>query len=186
MDLSGYVAGLVVSVQEIPKKDKLKHLSVNVGLAEPVAIVTNASNVGTRTVGCVVVIATVGALLRDGTKVAKGVVGGVPSHGMLCDAPMLGWVGGGAGTAVLLPESYNPGDQCPASKPRMENGGGEDSGGAATPGVGKSTGPGVDSLFETKLTQEEKKAAVAAKRAAKKSAAKAEGDDAGPEEGDEE
>jgi hypothetical protein len=35
-------------------------------------------------------------------------VGGVTSEGMLCDAPMLGWVGGGAGAAALLPDSYNP------------------------------------------------------------------------------
>ena len=49
-DLSGYLAGLVLSCEEVPKKDKLKKLSIDVGAAEPVDVVTNAGNVGTRTV----------------------------------------------------------------------------------------------------------------------------------------
>ena len=47
--------------------------------------------------------------------------------------------------------------------------------------VAKSTGPGVDSLFEKKLSKEEKKAALAAKRAAKKAAKEAGGDERGDE-----
>ena len=48
------------------------------------------------------VVATVGAELKDGDKVKRAPVGGVMSEGMLCDGPMLGWAGGGAGTAVPL------------------------------------------------------------------------------------
>ena len=168
MDLSGYVAGVVLSVDEVAKKDKLKLLSVNIGADDPVAIVTNAGNVCTRTIGCRVVIAKVGAILKDGEAVKKSNVGGVPSNGMLCDAPMLGWAGGGAGTAVLLPEQFAPGDQCPSSKPRMDGGSDEQSN--APEIKSKSTGPGVDSLFEKKLSKEENKAALTAKRAAKKAA----------------
>ena len=70
-DLSGYLAGLVLSCEEVPKKDKLKKLSIDIGADEPVDVVTNAGNVGTRTVGCRVVVATVGAELRDGETVKK-------------------------------------------------------------------------------------------------------------------
>ena len=160
-DLSGYLAGLVLSCEEVPKKDKLKKLSIDVGAAEPVDVVTNAGNVGTRTVGCRVVVAAVGSELRDPEKVKKTSVGGVSSTGVLCDGPMLGWSGGGAGTAVLLPDAFNPGDPCPRSGPRLD--GAAAASPAAAP-VAKSTGPGVDSLFEKKLSKEEK-AALAAKRA---------------------
>ena len=47
-------------------------------------------------------------------------VGGVVSQGMLCDAPMLGWVGGGAGSAALVPDSFAPGARPPEKRPRMD------------------------------------------------------------------
>lgn len=123
------------------------------------------------------VVATVGAELKDGDKVKRAPVGGVMSEGMLCDGPMLGWAGGGAGTAVLLPDTFKPGDTPPRSRPRLDGGSGGDDAPAAP--VAKSTGPGVDALFEKKMSKEEKKAALAAKRAAR-AAKKAggEGDDA--------
>lgn len=39
---------------------------------------------------------------------------------MLADAPMLGWTGGGAGAAALVPEAYAPGDRPPEKRPRMD------------------------------------------------------------------
>ena len=63
--------------------------------------------------GVRVVVATVGAKLKNEESVKKATVGGVTSEGMLCDAPMLGWVGGGAGAAALLPESYKPAGPSP-------------------------------------------------------------------------
>ena len=124
------------------------------------------------------VVATVGAELKDGDKVKRAPVGSVMSEGMLCDGPMLGWAGGGAGTAVLLPDTFKPGDTPPRSRPRLDGGGGGGDDAPAAP-VAKSTGPGVDALFEKKMSKEEKKAALAAKRAAR-AAKKAggEGDDA--------
>lgn len=115
--------------------------------------------------GCQVV-ATVGATLPDGTEVKKATVGGVPSHGMLCDAPMLGWLGGGAGAAALVPDTFSPGDPPPTSRPRMDK-----------PQKAEAGLPAVEvkPLFEKKLTKEEKKAAAAAKKAereAKKAAGK--------------
>eukprot|EP00039_Didymoeca_costata_P029786 m.26384 g.26384 ORF g.26384 m.26384 type:complete len:175 (-) comp7790_c0_seq2:33-557(-) len=171
-ELAGYVAGLVLECEDVPKKDKLKQLTVDIGKDESVTIVTNAPNVKQ---GVRVVVATVGAQLKDGETVKKATVGGVPSEGMLCDSPMLGWVGGGAGAAALLPESYVPGSAPPTSRPRLDGKGEEGEDGSAP--VAKPTGPGVDALFAKKLTKEEKKALAAkkkAERAAKKAAAEAE------------
>jgi hypothetical protein len=44
-DLAGFLAGLVLECDEIPNKDKLRELKVDVGADEPLTIVTNASNV---------------------------------------------------------------------------------------------------------------------------------------------
>ena len=164
-DLAGYLAGLVLECEDVRGKDKLKELKVDVGGDEPLTLVTNASNVE---VGKRVVVATIGSELKDGAKVKKAMVGGVTSEGMLCDGPMLGWTGGGAGAAALLPESFKPGEAPPKSRPRLDGGGA--GGDAPAAPVAKSTGPGVDSLFEKKLTKEEKKALAKKKREEKKKA----------------
>uniref|UniRef100_A0A7S1RI67 RanBP2-type domain-containing protein n=1 Tax=Alexandrium catenella TaxID=2925 RepID=A0A7S1RI67_ALECA len=110
----GFVVGLVQTCEKVPNKDKLKQVSVDVGESEPLKIVTNAPNIkeGSR-----VVVAKVGAIL-DGEPLKKASVGGCPSEGMICDGPMLGWTGGGAGAAVLLPESFALGGPPPDSRPR--------------------------------------------------------------------
>ena len=96
-----FKTGLVLECEDVPKKDKLKKLLVDVGGPDPLTIVTNAGNVGSRTVGMRVVVACVGAELRDGEKVKRAPVGGVTSEGMLCDGPMLGWAGGGQGLSLI-------------------------------------------------------------------------------------
>ena len=175
-DLAGYLAGLVLECEGVKGKDKLKELKVDVGQDEPLTIVTNAANVE---VGKRVVVATIGASLKDESKVKKAMVGGVTSEGMLCDGPMLGWQGGGAGAAALLPESFKPGEAPPRSRPRLDGAGDGDA--PAAP-VAKSTGPGVDSLFEKKLTKEEKKAAQEKKKAERAAKKAAKGGDAAEEE----
>lgn len=171
----GFVVGLVAVLESVAGKDKLSKLFVDVGAAEQLTIVTNATNVSE---GSRVVVALVGTELSDGTVVKKASVGGVVSEGMLCDAPMLSWVGGGAGAAAIVPDSFAPGDAPPASRPRM------DQPKAETPAM-----PAVEvkPLFEKKLTKEEKKAAAAAKkaeRAAKKAAAGGESGAAADDDGE--
>ena len=63
--------------------------------------------------------AQVGAAVGD-ERVAKRSMGGRVSEGMLCDAPMLGWQGGGAGAAALVPPAFAPGDRPPERRPRMD------------------------------------------------------------------
>mmetsp|Transcript_8848 Transcript_8848/g.11671 ORF Transcript_8848/g.11671 Transcript_8848/m.11671 type:complete len:151 (+) Transcript_8848:218-670(+) len=110
----GIVVGLVVTLN--PLKGKLKKLEVDVGEEEPLTIVTNAPNVREDSR---VVVAKVGSVVND-EPVKKASVGGCMSYGMLCDAPMLGWVGGGAGTAALVPDTYEIGSPPPDSRPRMD------------------------------------------------------------------
>ena len=110
------MVGAVLSVEEL--SGKLKACSVDVGAAE-LTVVTNA-NVSE---GARIVVAKarqdcrcapkrhrlslacawqVGAAVGD-ERVSKRSMGGRVSEGMLCDAPMLGWQGGGAGAAALVP-----------------------------------------------------------------------------------
>ena len=118
---AGYAVGLVLTCDDVPGKDKLKKLTVDVGAGQPLTGATNAPNVGAGT-RCVV--ATAGARVPDGAGgelvIKKTTVGGVVSEGMLCDAPMLGWAGGGTGNAALVPDSFALGAQPPDKRPRMD------------------------------------------------------------------
>uniref|UniRef100_A0A7S1EYW2 tRNA-binding domain-containing protein n=1 Tax=Noctiluca scintillans TaxID=2966 RepID=A0A7S1EYW2_NOCSC len=115
----GYKVGIVVSAEKVEGKDKLQRIEVDIG-SGTLPIVTNAQNVKE---GVRVIVATVGAIISDkgeDVEVKKASVGGCISEGMLCDAPMLGWTGGGAGAAALLPESFTPGERPPDARPRMD------------------------------------------------------------------
>lgn len=109
---ANYVVGQVESLKEMKKP--LRCLSINVGDAEPVQVVTNAQNVreGSR-----IVVALLGAMVGDEV-VKKVTVGGEVSQGMLCDSKMLGWTGGAEGVAAQVPESFALGSRPPDAKPR--------------------------------------------------------------------
>ncbi|KAJ3098476.1 hypothetical protein HDU97_003975 [Phlyctochytrium planicorne] len=114
---AGYKIGVIETVEAIPKT-KLKELKINIGANEPLTVVTNAK---INETGVKVVVATIGATVSmDGedTVVKKTTVGGRKSEGILCDSLALGWKGGGAGTAVILPDEFVVGEAPPASKPR--------------------------------------------------------------------
>jgi len=114
----GIKCGQVLSIETIA--DKLFACKIDIGLGEgdddAITIVTNAGNVSE---GSRVIVATVGAAIGE-DKVQKRTVGGRTSEGMLCDAPMLGWSGGGAGAAALVPDSFPPGAKPPERRPRMD------------------------------------------------------------------
>jgi tRNA-binding EMAP/Myf-like protein len=117
--LDGYKVGLVISRAAVPNKDNLTKIEVDIGTGENVTIVTNAKVFDNQRV----VVATVGSKVEhegEEVEVKKANVGGVPSEGMLCDSPMLGWVGGGAGVAAKIPESFALGSTPPSEKPRGE------------------------------------------------------------------
>jgi len=117
---AGYKVALVTASEEVPGK-KLRVVTLDVGDGASLRVVTAATNVAE---GVRVVVATVGALVPDGAgetvAVKKATVAGVVSEGMLCDAQMLGWTGGGAGAAALLPDTFAVGSAPPDKRPRMD------------------------------------------------------------------
>ncbi|KAG1668985.1 hypothetical protein FOA52_000578 [Chlamydomonas sp. UWO 241] len=117
---SGFVVGLIVSAEKVAGKDKLSVVKVDVGGDEPLQVVTNAPN---AVEGARVVVAMVGSKVKgesgEGEEVKKGPVGGAMSHGMLCNAPMLGWKGGDNKAAATLPgDAFAVGSRPPESRPR--------------------------------------------------------------------
>ena len=117
---NGYKVGLITALEELSATaggKKLKKVTVDIGGTELV-IVTNAPNVKE---GMKTVVATPGATVEadgESVKIKPTSVGGVISHGMLCDSGMLGWTGGGAGNAVVIPDSFAVGATPPESRPR--------------------------------------------------------------------
>lgn len=114
------LVALITGLAPVQGKDKLRVATLDVGRGEPVAVVSSAPNlsVGAR---CVVALPGATVTVEGEEVVVKAAsVGGVKSGGMLCDAPMLRWTGGGAGTAALVPDSFAPGDAPPATRPRLK------------------------------------------------------------------
>lgn len=104
--------GKVVECRDAPNAAlKLLKVDVSTGVID---VVTNATNVKE---GQHIVVACVGAEIH-GETVKKTQIKGFASHGMVCDAPMVGWTGGGAGAALVLPESFPIGSKPPTQRPR--------------------------------------------------------------------
>lgn len=122
-----YKIGKVLNVEEIPKQ-KLKKVLIDVvgngDLETAVQIVTNAKHIE---VNELVVVALENAIVPAGSvldedagaiQVKPTSVGGVKSYGMVCDSPMLKWVGGAAGIVQKLSEAdFKVGDKPPAARP---------------------------------------------------------------------
>ncbi|CAD7931106.1 unnamed protein product [Amoebophrya sp. A25] len=121
---------VVAAVEAAEPVKKLNKLKVRITEGEEgednggfLNIVTNDLKVKA---GELVVIARIGAVVPagkslddGGIEVKKASVGGFPSEGMVCDAPMLDWVGGGKGAAVKLDaEKFSIGSRPPDKKPR--------------------------------------------------------------------
>ena len=81
--LEKVVTGKIVKIEAHPNADKLCICTLDVGLVEPIIIVTGAKNVRE---GQVVPVAMIGAKLPNGLKISKGKLRGIASNGMLCSA----------------------------------------------------------------------------------------------------
>ncbi len=81
------VVGRVLDIQRHPDADKLVVCQVDIGQADPIQIVTGASNL---TPGDLVPVCLDGSTLPDGRKIKKGKLRGVESCGMMCSLGELG------------------------------------------------------------------------------------------------
>ena len=84
---SGVVVAEVLSVEKHPDADRLNVCRVNVGEAEPLAIVCGAPNVKA---GIRVPCARIGAVLPNDFRIRQAKVRGIESFGMLCSSKELG------------------------------------------------------------------------------------------------
>jgi phenylalanyl-tRNA synthetase beta chain len=95
------VVAQVLSKEKHPDADRLNLLSVDVGQAEPLAIVCGAGNV---TVGMKAPCALVGAKL-PGIEIKQAKVRGIASFGMMCSEKELGLAEESAGLMVLAEDA---------------------------------------------------------------------------------
>lgn len=110
--IKNVVVGKVLSIEKHPDADKLVVCQVEVGMDEPIQIVTGAKNL---TVGDLVPVAKHQSVLTDGTKITKGKLRGVPSFGMMCSVAELGVTVNDFPYAIedgimVLQEDCKPGD----------------------------------------------------------------------------
>ncbi len=100
--MTNIVTGKILSVEKHPDAEKLVVCMVEVGEAEPIQIVTAATNVF---VGAIVPVAKHKSVIHGGTKITKGKLRGVLSMGMFCSTDELGLTPEGTATGILiLPE----------------------------------------------------------------------------------
>ncbi len=86
-NIENVMVGKVLSLEKHPDADRLTVCKVDVGEAEPIQIVTAATNL---VVDALVPVARHKSTLADGTKITKGKLRGVVSEGMFCSFHELG------------------------------------------------------------------------------------------------
>ncbi len=106
------VVARVLEIAPHPDANKLVVCQLDVGAAEPVQIVTGASNLK---VGDLVPACLDNSTLPDGRKIKKGKLRGVPSYGMMCSLSELGLTAHDFPYAIedgifVLQEDCKPGD----------------------------------------------------------------------------
>lgn len=86
-DISNVVVGKILKIEKHPDADKLVVTQVDVGLKEPIQIVTGAKNVKENDY---IPVALDGATLPGGVIIKNGKLRGVDSNGMMCSSKELG------------------------------------------------------------------------------------------------
>ena len=113
---SKVVVGKLLSITQHPNADKLVICSVDVGVENPLQIVTGAKNVFE---GALVPVALDGALLPGDVKIKKGKLRGEVSEGMLCSFEEMGLtlheMPGAAEDGILILSDVGLGDAVPGT-----------------------------------------------------------------------
>ncbi|MGY0372562.1 phenylalanine--tRNA ligase subunit beta [Clostridium sp. JNZ J1-5] len=84
------VTGKILKIEKHPEAERLSICQVDIGEAEPIQIVTAATNMKEEDI---VPTALHGSTLADGTKIKKGKLRGAVSNGMFCSEEELGIAG---------------------------------------------------------------------------------------------
>ena len=100
--LEHVVVGEILSMAPHPQADRLRVCQVDVGRKSPLTIVCGAANAA---VGQRVPAALEGAVLANGTRIARAALRGVESAGMLCSTSELGLEETSTGLLELGPDS---------------------------------------------------------------------------------
>ncbi|WP_411680378.1 phenylalanine--tRNA ligase subunit beta [Clostridium thailandense] len=89
-EIENVVTGKLIKIEKHPDADKLSVCLADIGEAEPVQIVTGATNMKEQDI---VPVALHGSTLAGGLKIKKGKLRGVVSNGMFCSEEELGIAG---------------------------------------------------------------------------------------------
>jgi phenylalanyl-tRNA synthetase beta chain len=89
-EIENVVTGKLIKIERHPDADKLSVCLADIGEAEPVQIVTGATNMKEQDI---VPVALHGSTLAGGLKIKKGKLRGVVSNGMFCSEEELGIAG---------------------------------------------------------------------------------------------
>lgn len=106
-DIADIVVGHVLTCTAHPQSDHLHVCTVDVGEAEPLAIVCGAPNVAT---GQKVPVAKVGTTMPGGLLIKAAKLRGEPSFGMICSERELGLTEDHSGI-MILPEAFRAGEK---------------------------------------------------------------------------
>jgi len=89
-EIENVVTGKIIEIVKHPDADSLVVCQVNIGLAEPIQIVTAATNMKEQDI---IPVALHGSSLHGGVKIKKGKLRGILSNGMFCSEEELGIAG---------------------------------------------------------------------------------------------
>jgi phenylalanyl-tRNA synthetase beta chain len=104
--LENFVVGKVLDARQHPDADRLRVCEVDIGSGAPVTIVCGAPNVAA---GQTVAVAKPGAVMPDGTKLAKAKLRGIESNGMILAEDEVAIGTEHAGIMVLEQDHLEPG-----------------------------------------------------------------------------
>lgn len=89
-EIQNVVTGKIIEIVKHPDADALVVCQVDIGLKEPIQIVTAATNMGEQDI---IPVALHGSSLHGGLKIKKGKLRGILSNGMFCSEEELGIAG---------------------------------------------------------------------------------------------
>ncbi|MGH4124867.1 MAG: phenylalanine--tRNA ligase subunit beta [Clostridium sp.] len=89
-EIENVVTGKIIEIVKHPDADALVVCQVNIGLSEPIQIVTAATNMKQQDI---IPVALHGSSLHGGLKIKKGKLRGIVSNGMFCSEEELGIAG---------------------------------------------------------------------------------------------